>query len=602
MHASPPFRLVGAILALPPILLLYRASPTYAQGSEYCEAARLTPCVQLFGPGEAFYTDMDVVTDMVTADFNLDGHLDFVATKGSPSHHLLVYSGRGDGTFVGPVQIETGTTTPYWVATGDLDGDGAPDLVASPSAYGSVSVLFGDGAGRFPRRADLATGGSPRALAVSDLDGDGLDDLVVTDEIGRTASVVFGPVNTGPIAPLAFPIRGLPLRVLVTDVNGNGRPDVAILGGGGIDPDVLTILTDFSRTGPSGRQEVALPPGAESMDIASADLNGDGLPDFAVADANGDQCLVLLAKEEGGYGPAKGYPTSRLPFSIAAADVNRDGMPDLLLACHESSSVHCLLGTGDGTFVSQGDYCTDAGLSLLITGDFREDGWPDVVTASYLRRSIDVLLNTRVQIGTPFRVTATSGPATGRSSSQSGLLRLELPKGIAAADVDLASIRIEGKQLPGLQPFGPGITSDSQAPQVLLRFNPAELATLDPGNRPPELTGCLHEGRPFGGPILPRQVARSVRGSAGAAFRLEIRSLGPAIRFSIQGSVPDRWTLRIFDVRGVLVWSRIEHGAPSGAVVWNRTSLTGERVPSGIYFYRAEADLRTATGKLAVLR
>jgi len=74
------------------------------------------------------------------------------------------------------------------VAVADVNGDGKPDLVVTnlcanseSCAYGSVSVLLGNGDGTFQPPVSYNSGGTlPNSLVVADVNGDGKPDLVVT--------------------------------------------------------------------------------------------------------------------------------------------------------------------------------------------------------------------------------------------------------------------------------------------------------------------------------------------------------------------------------------------------------------------------------------
>ncbi len=62
--------------------------------------------------------------------------------------------------------------------------------------------------------------------------------------------------------------------------------------------------------------------------------------------------------------------------------------------------------------------------------------------------------------------------------------------------------------------------------------------------------------------------------------------------------------LRVFDVQGRLVDTLLEEDLPAGAhhVVWNGTGTDGSTVPSGVYFYRVEAEGNMLTKKMLLLK
>lgn len=71
---------------------------------------------------------------LLIADFNQDGNLDIAAA--TPAAHGFVfftlYLGNGDGTFeVNVFSLPSPLAQCIPLATGDLNGDGKPDLIAS---------------------------------------------------------------------------------------------------------------------------------------------------------------------------------------------------------------------------------------------------------------------------------------------------------------------------------------------------------------------------------------------------------------------------------------------------------------------------------------
>ena len=110
---------------------------------------------------------------IVTADFNLDSKIDF-AVANTVSNTVGIYLGNGDGTF--QVPLTTTVSDPIYLATGDFNHDGKPDLVTSAGT--ETELLLGNGDGTF--QAPLAVFDVEGSIAVDDVDRDGNLDVVVS--------------------------------------------------------------------------------------------------------------------------------------------------------------------------------------------------------------------------------------------------------------------------------------------------------------------------------------------------------------------------------------------------------------------------------------
>lgn len=82
--------------------------------------------------------------------------------------------------------------------------------------------------------------------------------------------------------------------------------------------------------------------------MTSGDLNRDGKLDLVFGNYN--NISVFLGKGDGTFGPETRYTVGNGPESIAIGDLDGDGIPDLAVANALSGTVSILLGRGDGTF------------------------------------------------------------------------------------------------------------------------------------------------------------------------------------------------------------------------------------------------------------
>lgn len=144
------------------------------------------------------------------ADFDGDGALDVVtATSGNdlqqhPSVFLQNNGGR-QGIWVGPVNGQTlPGISPMGIATADFDLDGHIDVATSNAGSDDVSVNKNGGIGIFFVPVVFGVGLKPETevLLVGDLDGNGANDLLTLNQDSEDVSVLINrnssPLNVGP--------------------------------------------------------------------------------------------------------------------------------------------------------------------------------------------------------------------------------------------------------------------------------------------------------------------------------------------------------------------------------------------------------------------
>jgi len=102
-------------------------------------------------------------------------------------------------------------------------------LTASQSA---ICVLLGNGDGTFKAQQTFATGTRPSRFAVSDINGDGKLDLVVPNStsvnVNGSMSVLLGNGDGSFQPQQTFSTGAFPLSVATPDLNGDGIPDFVV--------------------------------------------------------------------------------------------------------------------------------------------------------------------------------------------------------------------------------------------------------------------------------------------------------------------------------------------------------------------------------------
>lgn len=223
------------------------------------------------------------------ADFNRDGFPDIaVANRGRPSY---VCFNDGKGNF--PTATELGPETSSTLVTGDMDGDGAADVIVPFRDKGQCVVYLNDGQGRFPRKVGFGPAvTSTRAIAVADMNRDGRPDIVAChEELGTFIYPNLGGGTFGAGQPIAG-ADAVPYSLVAADLDGDGAPEIVV----GFIRAPGTIFWNDGR----GKKFTATPFGdarGGTYGLAVADLNRDGRMDIVAARSDAPSLVLFQLKE-----------------------------------------------------------------------------------------------------------------------------------------------------------------------------------------------------------------------------------------------------------------------------------------------------------------
>jgi hypothetical protein len=167
---------------------------------------------------------------VVVEDLDLDGDLDLaVALPQGGSGRVEVFINRSDGSFVPPASYSLGFVDPSHLIAVDLDLDGDKDLVvADRGGSGGLFIFTNSGAGTFrPYITPLIPGGVA-SVASGDLDGDRRPDLVAAvPSSGRLVALLNGREARFQ-ERVTSDLSASPRFVTAADLNSDGRLELAV--------------------------------------------------------------------------------------------------------------------------------------------------------------------------------------------------------------------------------------------------------------------------------------------------------------------------------------------------------------------------------------
>jgi hypothetical protein len=240
-------------------------------------------------------------------DFNGDGRPDIAVANVNAATVSIFLDTMAPGatvaTLAAKVDFATGMS-PVGVVLDDFNGDGELDLAVANNGSNTVSVLLGTTApgasiASFAPKVDVATGMGPWGLATGDLNGDGQPDISVTDNGMATVSVLLDTTALGGALPtfatrLDLPVGAGAYAVAIADLNGDGKADLTVANSGTNTVSVLLGTTPAGATTASFAGKVDFTTGMTAVSVAVEDFNGDGKPDLAVVNGEPTSNVSVL--------------------------------------------------------------------------------------------------------------------------------------------------------------------------------------------------------------------------------------------------------------------------------------------------------------------
>jgi len=332
------------------------------------EALASTAVVAEFSEGPTQIVNV-AGADLQTGDLDGDGAIDVVTTGAE----TIVFLNNGNravttpGISLGPDSGGSALAVLEW------NGDGSPDIAVGGLNGGSVEIFVNDGSGGFNSAASLQDGGTANVndLLAVDADGNGISELLVTGSGGTAllARTVEGGIDVAPLT------TGAGRDLAIADLDQDGDQDFIVVAAANRRVELVYNAGDGSAAGISSLELGSV------ANVSASDLNGDGAVDLLLGidgdDMNAPQNRVLYQQASGEFSTGQVFGASPVT-ALVPGDIDADGWTDIVAI--NAAGVHQLyLGSQDGSFSLAPEQIVSAGMQRGILTDFNSDESLDLI-------------------------------------------------------------------------------------------------------------------------------------------------------------------------------------------------------------------------------
>lgn len=360
-----------------------------------------------YSPQDVSHLPTFDATDVKVADLNKDGYPDILfAMRGYDGKHsgVFIYWGSVTHTYSPSHRTFLPGLGPTAVAVADLNQDGYPDIIVAndgilhkefqkPINYPVPSYIYWGGPHGFSpsNRSELPTEGAAD-VKVGDLNGDGAPDIVFANEVGDSAFIYWGkPGSKGLYEP--YRRTELPTlnasRCAIADVNRDGLPDLIFANNNnGLTHNVSSYVYLNSRNGFRETRRIELPT-LGAVDVKVANLSRHGKPDIFFVDGEdgtageGTKTYIYWGNSKGSFSPEARQTLLISGESYTAADLNNDGYADLIFSA-EHGGLRIFWGSPKGfSFANSSTLPADFPFNACVA-DFNRDGYLDIAVTDWI--------------------------------------------------------------------------------------------------------------------------------------------------------------------------------------------------------------------------
>ena len=284
------------------------------------------------------------------SDLNDDGKPDLLALGGySTASSYQLYIGTnttafGVSSFTNDSVSLGSTVLPVNMTTGDIDGDGKPDVVVAFNGLGSITIC---------RNTNSTTGGK----------------------------ISFAPI-------IKVSTVGAFTSMALIDMDGDGKKDLVSCSSGS---NFISVLPNTSTVGNiSFGAQKNFTAGKESLNIDCGDLDGDGKCDVVCSNRGSTSISLFLNTSTGvgnfNFASKIDYTTAKGVNGVSVADIDSDGKLDIVSSSDSVNYISIFRNQstlGSISMAAKFDYYVGNSMNFTGFGDFDGDGKIDLAVNAY---------------------------------------------------------------------------------------------------------------------------------------------------------------------------------------------------------------------------
>jgi hypothetical protein len=317
--------------------------------------------------------------DVGVGDLDGDGAID-VITLDADALEVGVLLGNGDGTVGAPGAGAMINGVPAALEVGDFTGEGDLDVVVLDTGSDAVLLLQGDGTGTLAAAVPTPTGAGVAAMVANTFDGGGSLDLAVLNAGANTIQMLLGGAGGLVAGPAVGVGANIDDAIASGSFNPGGDAFADVMGVGTVGYDAWA--TNGLGTGYIGEVTGAFGAGGTFAKVVAGDVDEDGDDDVVGIDTTGDS--LVLGLSTGGlaaFAFVAPLDVGTDPSDLVLADLDGDGDLEAVV-CNATSGDVMVLAWNGAAYALAFTFDVDTAPSGVAVGQLDGDGVPDLVVAN----------------------------------------------------------------------------------------------------------------------------------------------------------------------------------------------------------------------------